>query len=73
MEGVKEDRRKYNGGPRRGAGRKTMRLVDRRLQRRVYCTQEEFDWLLEKLDERRQEHGERPRSKRNDASKKRIL
>jgi hypothetical protein len=50
-----------------------MRLVDRRLQRRVYCTQEEFDWLLEKLDERRREHGERPRSKRNDARKKRIF
>lgn len=69
MDEVKKDRR---GGARPGAGRKKIPMVQRRLQRRISCTQEELDWLEEVLDKRRAERGEKLRSKRNDALKKRI-
>ena len=69
MDDVKKDRR---GGSRPGAGRKTIPMVQRRLQRRISCTQEELDWLEEVLDKRRAERGEKLRSKRNDSRKRRI-
>ena len=69
MDEVKKERR---GGPRPGAGRKKIPLPLRRLQRRISCTQEELDWLEEVLDKRRAERGEKLRSKRNDALKKRY-
>ena len=49
-----------------------MQLIDRRLQRRLYCTQEEYDWVLEQLDKRRAKKGEPLRSRRNDQRKKII-
>lgn len=72
MEEKKEDGRKRNGGRRPGAGRPKMQLIDRRLQRRLYCTQEEYDWVLEQLDKRRAKKGEPLRSTRNDKNKKII-
>ena len=72
MEEKKEDGRKRNGGRRPGAGRPKMQLIDRRLQRRLYCTQEEYDWVLEQLDKRRAKKGEPLRSMRNDKNKKII-
>lgn len=72
MEEKREDGRKHNGGRREGAGRPKMQLIDRRLQRRLYCTQEEYDWVLEQLDKRRAKKGVPLRSRRNDQRKKII-
>lgn len=67
-----EEVKKQRGGRRPGSGRKKIPLPQRRLQRRIYCTQEELDWLEEQLDARRVERGEPIRSKRNDKNKKII-
>ena len=53
MEEKKEDGRKRNGGRRPGAVRPKMQLIDRRLQRRLYCTPAESDWVLAQLDQSR--------------------
>ena len=70
MDEVKKERR---GGARPGAGRKKMPLALRRLQRRISCTQEELDWLVDQLEARRKKRGEKPRISVHDNQKKRIL
>lgn len=66
------EEKKKRGGRRPGSGRKKLPLAQRRLQRRIYCTQEELEWLEDQLDLRRIDRGEPVRSRRNDKIKKII-
>lgn len=44
----------YSGGkPLFNLSRRKLPLDKRRLGRKIYCTKEEYDWLVEKLEERR--------------------